>query len=176
MENNNNSPFNIRSVAKTSDIRIFSQNIRSDVKTSEVATLLRNTFIGWEGRGLVDRANERTCSVTVSDRSYCITIPHCHNTWSNGAGASRPTSCIIRRKVAVLTHRCCYRSYGAQNRGSRNCKWEILIFAPPPKGCPWNQGCVCGTHISGSSSRHLSFLAPAPTFKSFWLRLQNDVV
>jgi len=46
VENNNNSPFNIRSVAKTSDIRIFSQNIRSDVKTSEVATLLRNTFIG----------------------------------------------------------------------------------------------------------------------------------
>ena len=30
---------NIRFVAKTSDIRNFSQNIRSDVKTSEVATL-----------------------------------------------------------------------------------------------------------------------------------------
>jgi len=36
---NNNSPLNIRFVAKTSDIRNFSQNIRSDVKTSEVATL-----------------------------------------------------------------------------------------------------------------------------------------
>jgi len=35
----NNSSLNIRFVAKTSDIRIFSQNIRSDVKTSEVATL-----------------------------------------------------------------------------------------------------------------------------------------
>ena len=32
----NNSPLNIRFVAKTSDIRNFSQNIRSDVKTSEV--------------------------------------------------------------------------------------------------------------------------------------------
>jgi len=32
-----NSPLNIRFVAKTSD-RNFSQNIRSDVKTSEVAT------------------------------------------------------------------------------------------------------------------------------------------
>jgi len=30
---------NIRFFAKTSDIRNFSQNIRSDVKTSEVATL-----------------------------------------------------------------------------------------------------------------------------------------
>jgi len=40
---NNNSPVNIRFVAKTSDIRNFSQNIRSDVKTSEVVTQLRNT-------------------------------------------------------------------------------------------------------------------------------------
>jgi len=31
---------NIRFVAKTSDIRNFSQNIRSDVETSEVATLV----------------------------------------------------------------------------------------------------------------------------------------
>jgi len=35
-----NSLVNIRFVAKTSDIRNFSQNIRSDVKTSEVATLI----------------------------------------------------------------------------------------------------------------------------------------
>jgi len=35
----NKSSFNIRFVTKTSDIRNFSQNIRSDVKTSEVATL-----------------------------------------------------------------------------------------------------------------------------------------
>jgi len=40
VENNNNCPLNIRFVAKTSDIRNFSQNIRSDVKTSEVATLM----------------------------------------------------------------------------------------------------------------------------------------
>jgi len=32
----NNSPVNIRLVAKTSDIRNLSENIRSDVKTSEV--------------------------------------------------------------------------------------------------------------------------------------------
>ena len=36
---NNNSQLNIRFVAKTSDIKNFSQNIRSAVKTSEVATL-----------------------------------------------------------------------------------------------------------------------------------------
>jgi len=38
----NNSPVNIRFVAnaKTSDIRNLSENIRSDVKTSEVATLV----------------------------------------------------------------------------------------------------------------------------------------
>jgi len=36
---NNNSPLNIRFVAKTSNIRNFSQNIRPDVKTSKVATL-----------------------------------------------------------------------------------------------------------------------------------------
>jgi len=39
VEKNNNSPLDIRFVAKTSDIRNFSQNIRSDAKTSEVATL-----------------------------------------------------------------------------------------------------------------------------------------
>jgi len=37
----NNSSDNIRFVAKISDIRNFYQNIRSDVKTSEVATLVR---------------------------------------------------------------------------------------------------------------------------------------
>jgi len=36
---NNNYPLNIRFVTKTLDIRNFSQNIRSYVKTSEVATL-----------------------------------------------------------------------------------------------------------------------------------------
>ena len=39
----NNSPANIRFVAKISDIRMFSENIRSDVKTSEVATLCSNS-------------------------------------------------------------------------------------------------------------------------------------
>ena len=38
--NKNNSPVNIRFVTKTSDIRNFSENIRPDVKTSKVATLL----------------------------------------------------------------------------------------------------------------------------------------
>jgi len=41
---NNYYPLNIRFVAKTSDIRNFSQNIRSDVKTSEVATLVAMFF------------------------------------------------------------------------------------------------------------------------------------
>jgi len=41
---NNFYPLNIRSVAKTSDIRNFSQNIRSDVKTSEMATLISVQF------------------------------------------------------------------------------------------------------------------------------------
>jgi len=39
-EKKNNSSVNIRFVDKTSDIRNFSQNIKSDVKTSDVATLL----------------------------------------------------------------------------------------------------------------------------------------
>jgi len=39
--NKNNSPVNVRFVAKTSDIRNFSENIRSDVKTSEVATVVK---------------------------------------------------------------------------------------------------------------------------------------
>jgi len=38
VENINNSPVNIRFVAKTSDIRNLFESIRSDVKTSEVAT------------------------------------------------------------------------------------------------------------------------------------------
>ena len=37
--NENNSPVNIRFVVKTSYIRNFSESIRSDVKTSEVATV-----------------------------------------------------------------------------------------------------------------------------------------
>jgi len=40
VENKNKIPVNIRFFAKTSDIRNFSVNIRSDVKTSEVPTLL----------------------------------------------------------------------------------------------------------------------------------------
>ena len=43
MENKNNSPVNIRFVSKTSDIRNLSENIGSDVKTSEVATLAYTT-------------------------------------------------------------------------------------------------------------------------------------
>jgi len=45
-----------------------------------------------------------------------------------------------------------------------------------------DQGCEAGTQISGSGFgvryRHLTFLAgaPAPTSKSFWLRLQNYLV
>jgi len=38
--NKNNILVNIRFLVKTSDIRNFSQNIRSDIKTSEVATLV----------------------------------------------------------------------------------------------------------------------------------------
>ena len=44
----------------------------------------------------------------------------------------------------------------------------------------FDQGCGAGTQISGSgsSSGHLIFLAPAPTFWTFWLRfrLQNNLV
>jgi len=39
LENKNNSLVNIRFVAETSDIRNLSENYRSDVKTSEAATL-----------------------------------------------------------------------------------------------------------------------------------------
>jgi len=42
VKSRNNSSVDIRFLTKTADIRNFSQNIRSDVKTSEVATLLAN--------------------------------------------------------------------------------------------------------------------------------------
>jgi len=42
VKNKNNSPLNIKSVAKTSGIKKFFENIRFDVKTSEVATLVYN--------------------------------------------------------------------------------------------------------------------------------------
>jgi len=45
VENINNSPVNIRSVAKTSHIRNLFENIKSDVKTSEVATRLQLTRV-----------------------------------------------------------------------------------------------------------------------------------
>jgi len=41
VENKSISAVNIRFVAKTSDIRNSSQNIKSDVKTPEVATLFQ---------------------------------------------------------------------------------------------------------------------------------------
>jgi len=43
VDNNSGTSVNIRLVAKTADIRNFSQNISSDVETSEVATLLTVT-------------------------------------------------------------------------------------------------------------------------------------
>jgi len=59
VENKNNSPvtsqLSIRFVAKTSDIKIFSENIRFDVKTSEVATLttvVKTTFVASLGSRL----------------------------------------------------------------------------------------------------------------------------
>jgi len=39
VENENNSPVNIKFVSKASDVRNLSENIRSDGKASEVATL-----------------------------------------------------------------------------------------------------------------------------------------
>jgi len=52
VEKKNNSPVNIRFLAEISDIRHFSQNIRSDVKTSEMATMVPgqvmcNMFVWW---------------------------------------------------------------------------------------------------------------------------------
>jgi len=47
VKNKHNSPVNIRFVAKTSDIRNFSENIRSDGKTSEVATLPTSHYRTW---------------------------------------------------------------------------------------------------------------------------------
>jgi len=38
------------------------------------------------------------------------------------------------------------------------------------------QGCGAGTQISGCGSGHLNFLAPVPASRSFWLRLQNNLV
>ena len=64
---NNNYPLNIRFVAKTSDIRNFSQNIRSHVKTSKVATLVVTS-----GRGVhpvLLNANYK-CVVTIYDKSF----------------------------------------------------------------------------------------------------------
>jgi len=43
VEIKNNTPVNNIFVAKTSDIRNVSQNMRSDIKTSEMATLLTAT-------------------------------------------------------------------------------------------------------------------------------------
>jgi len=45
VENINNSPVNIRFVAKTSHIRNFFENIKSDFETSEVATRLQLTRV-----------------------------------------------------------------------------------------------------------------------------------
>ena len=42
--------------------------------------------------------------------------------------------------------------------------------------CRVTMDCGARTQISGFGSRHLNFLAPAPTSRSFWLRLQNNLV
>jgi len=45
MQNKNNNLVNIRFVTKTSDLRKLSENIRSDVKTPEVETLVITTCL-----------------------------------------------------------------------------------------------------------------------------------
>jgi len=76
----NNSSVNIRFVAKTSDIRNFSENIRSDVKTSEVATLLTTLWNGQQSQhqGKVQAASIISsfyCDATNMLQAYnCVTI------------------------------------------------------------------------------------------------------
>jgi len=59
--NKNNSPVNIRFVAKTSDIRNVSENIRSDVKTSEVATLHGMLCRSGTGSGVAESTPAGLC-------------------------------------------------------------------------------------------------------------------
>jgi len=62
--NKSNSAVNIRFFAKTSDIRNFSENIRSDVKTSEVATLMAD-------HSLAQEMPQRYCNTFFY---YCVAI------------------------------------------------------------------------------------------------------
>jgi len=54
--------------------------------------------------------------------------------------------------------------------------WEVSLLPPEVRKVPerLDHGCGAGTEISGSGRLH--FLPPAPTSKSFWLRLQNNLV
>jgi len=69
---NNNCPLNIRFVAKTSDIRNFSQNIRSDVKTSDAATLDGSMYPRCTGSGFRTRIRQDSAHFeqTWSDPGY----------------------------------------------------------------------------------------------------------
>ena len=91
--NKNNSPVNIRFVAKTSDIRNFSENIRSDVKTSEVATLMTTvttspvvlhwlcdspwTGCAWKTTPYIHVARTSINRVIVACELYCCLLPQC---------------------------------------------------------------------------------------------------
>jgi len=78
-ENKNNSSLNIRLVVKTSenyleisDSRKLSRNIRSDIKTSEVATLLtnnNNSEISQRSEISLDTGGSRLCSVSSQQTS-----------------------------------------------------------------------------------------------------------
>jgi len=69
----NNSSVNIRSVAKTLNIRNFSQNIRSDVKTSEV-TILVATASQTPRRYVLQLSVETLHPLWLAVK-YCTTLP-----------------------------------------------------------------------------------------------------
>jgi len=76
LENKNNSLVNIRFVAETSDIRNLSENYRSDVKTSEAATLSKSpSTVTWS-------ASSKICSHVIVTQQRPIAeqfAPKCRN-------------------------------------------------------------------------------------------------
>jgi len=84
------------------------------------------------------------CKTTVV-LSQCVTVVFCHNTTVLSyclVALAQHARLNTLDKGTVLVQLCSWSLYGAKNRGWRNYKSLIVIFAPPPKWRPWYEPCL----------------------------------
>jgi len=75
-----------------------------------------------------------------------VTVSQYHSFVTMLGGAGQHARIIALDTRVVLVQLCSCWLYGAQNRGWRKCKSQILIYAkqffPPSKWLPWHEPCL----------------------------------